>query len=127
MVNAPANGIAVPESVGNEFAMLPVAARSTVPGPLVIVIVPLVEVRFAQTGDALVPAPMSSCPFAPAEDERSPDESDCTTPIPSELNVVAPVTCNVPPTVSLPITPNEDAVVAPRLVPPVTVNALSVV
>jgi hypothetical protein len=59
-VNAPAEGVAVPELVGNEAAVLPEAAIDIVPGPLVILI-PEPGVILAATG-ASPAEPMSSCP-----------------------------------------------------------------
>jgi len=95
-VRAPADGVAVPESVGNELAVAPLDSRLIVPAPFVMVTVPPVLVKFAQTGDALVPAPINNCPFAPADEERTPVALACTTPIPSEPNVVVPVEVRPP-------------------------------
>src|SRR5579862_2419648 len=106
MVKAPDEGVAVPESVGNEFAVAPLVSRLIVPAPFVITMVPPVLVKFAHTGDAEVPAPINNCPFAPADDDSTPELLACTTPIPNELNVVVPDDV-MPPAVTVKPTPES--------------------
>src|SRR5207244_903989 len=93
------DGVAVPEFVTNEFAVAPLVSRLIVPAPLVITIVPPVLVKFAHTGANPV-LPISNCPLVPFDDDNTPVPLDCTTPRPSELNVMVPAAV-IPPAVTV--------------------------
>ena len=68
MVNAPDDGVAVPESVGNELAVLPDVSKFKLFAPVVKTIVFPVDVRFANAGFAPV-APNNTWPLLPTVKE----------------------------------------------------------